>query len=367
MRGVRGVGERVVISTDGDRHVWLDPGVIKKEQETLSAEARAAMSNVTPHIEKMVCYTCHSNWAPQCYGCHVKIDFSAGKKSFDWVAAGHEHMTETRRSAPSEQGFGTMLPGEVTETRSYMRWEDPPLGMNGEGRVSPLIPGCQMSATIIGEDGKEIVRNHIFRTSPHSEGAGEEGQLGIDMSPVQPHTTGKARRCESCHASDKALGYGIGGGRMQVSVAEGTTVDLTTADGQVLPRNARLQIEAVPGLMDWSRVVTQDGEQTQTVGHHFEGSGPLSQDQRMRMDRGNVCVSCHAEIPDQDLAVSLLHHVAETTGQIPASNREHSSLVHKILLTAAWAQVGGGMLLGLGVAFALGLVWRRRKRTHTAA
>jgi len=46
------------------------------------------------------------------------------------------------------------------------------------------------------------------------EGAGEEGQLGIDMAPVNPHTIQKeARHCESCHDNPAALGYGIGGGK----------------------------------------------------------------------------------------------------------------------------------------------------------
>ena len=61
---------------------------------------------------------------------------------------------------------------------------------------------------------KTIVKNKIFRTTPGSEGSGPEGQLGIDMSPAQPHTIGRARTCESCHLSEKALGYGIVGGRL---------------------------------------------------------------------------------------------------------------------------------------------------------
>ena len=32
-----------------------------------------------------------------------------------------------------------------------------------------------------------LLENEIFKI-PNVEGAGEEGQLGIDISPVQPHT-----------------------------------------------------------------------------------------------------------------------------------------------------------------------------------
>ena len=35
-----------------------------------------------------------------------------------------------------------MQPGKIKEGRTYIRWEDPILGINGEGRVSPVIPGC---------------------------------------------------------------------------------------------------------------------------------------------------------------------------------------------------------------------------------
>ncbi len=68
------------------------------------------------------------------------------------------------------------MPGKVSETRSYLRWEEPPLAINGEGRVTPVIPGCQVSATVIGEDGQTILKNHIFRTLAESEGSGPEGQ-----------------------------------------------------------------------------------------------------------------------------------------------------------------------------------------------
>jgi hypothetical protein len=99
------------------------------------------------------------------------------------------------------------IPGVVDEQRSYTRWEEPILGVNGEGRVSPIAPGCQVAITVIGADGKLIILNKIHRTPAGTEGAGDEGQLAIDMSPTQPHTmTKEARTCESCHLSDEALG-----------------------------------------------------------------------------------------------------------------------------------------------------------------
>ena len=83
----------------------------------------------------------------------------------------------------------------------------------GEGRIFPTIPGCQTTIMVIGNKGTALLQNHIFKI-PNVEGAGEEGQLGIDMSPVQPHTIQKeARSCESCHTNPAALGFGINGGK----------------------------------------------------------------------------------------------------------------------------------------------------------
>ena len=356
------VGDRILLHLASGRDLWLDPLRLKADTGTLSREAEVAMVHANKHIETMECYSCHSSWAPQCYGCHVEIDYRKSE-TFDWVAAGHLHQDPAHRSDRSEAGYDVGLLGKVTEMRSYMRWEDPPLGVNGEGRVSPLIPGCQVSATVLGPYGEELTLNKVYRTPPGTEGGGAKGQLSIDMSPVHPHTVGKARSCESCHGSAKALGYGIGGGAMTAPWNTDKIVDLATADGQVIPGRARTQIAGIAGLIDWSAIVSPEGKQLQTVGHHFRGSGPLSDAQRQSLDRHDVCLGCHQELPSASLAVDLLHHIAAVTGDVPHTRKEHDSLVHSILLTSAWAEVlapiGLLSLLGGGI-----FVWFRRRRNH---
>ena len=49
------------------------------------------MDKIEAHTDKLECYTCHATWAPQCYGCHVKIDYSQGKQNPDYLAASHAH------------------------------------------------------------------------------------------------------------------------------------------------------------------------------------------------------------------------------------------------------------------------------------
>ncbi|MHC4697327.1 MAG: multiheme c-type cytochrome [Planctomycetota bacterium] len=360
-------GNLVIVHTAGGRDLELKPLKRLEVEGGLSVEAGVAMCQVDLHMDTMECYACHSSWAPQCYGCHVKIDYSEGKESFDWVAAGHMHEKPEHAADRGEGGYDTFIPGKATEQRSYMRWEDPALGVNGEGRVTPVIPGCEPSVTVIGGRGETIVKNRIFRTAPGAEGSGPEGQLGIDSSPTQPHTTGHSRSCESCHLSEKALGYGIGGGRLNPPWDRPTIVDLATADGEVLPRSARTQIEPIDGLTaDWSRFVTEDGRQLLTVGHHFSSSRPLNDKERANMDRRGLCLSCHQEIPTQSLAVSLAHHLGEYADALPKTHQEHSRLLHKILLFAAWGQAGGMALFILTVVALLAwLVIRRAAGKRT--
>jgi hypothetical protein len=331
------------------------------EEDRLSVEARVAMVQVGSHMQRMECYACHATWAPQCYGCHVKVDYTVDDADYDWIAVGEAHGTDGRTPEYSPAGDHLKIRGKVVENRAYLRWEDPALGQNGEGRVSPIIPGCQTTVTVVDKDGKVVQRNHIYRI-PHVEGAGAEGQLAIDHSPLHPHTVQKrARTCESCHASPKALGYGIGGGSFYDDPSRDHFVDLTSGDGRLLARTASPQMPGIPNLpADWSRFVTESGQQLQTVGHHFRLSRPLSNEERSNMTREGTCVACHQEIPDGSAAIDLLHHVAEATGQLPRSGDEHAVLVHKVVLTAAWAQVGaGGLALVAGV---VALAWWRRRR-----
>ena len=363
-------GDDVIVFTAAGKDLRMKP--LKKliEEKEVSKRGVVAMQGIKKHLGRMECYTCHASWTPQCYGCHVKIDYSQKEKcpecqdsmsNFDWVAAGRRHMQPEHAADRGESDYDTVIPGKVSEQRSYLRWEEPMLGINGEGRVTPLAPGCQPSVTVIGEDGDPLMLNHIFKTHAGAEGGGKDGQLAIDMSPTQPHTTTKeARSCESCHASSKALGLGIGSTRPW---DEQHFVDLETVDGEILPKRTRPQMEAVQNLdHDWSQIVTPEGEQVATVGHHFQLSRAFNKSELEHMSREGTCIACHQEIPEQSLAVSLLHHVAEYSGQLPRTSDQHDGLVQKIILSSAWAQVLGGFvgvpLLLLGCF----LGWRRRSR-----
>ena len=355
-------GDSVLVHLASGKDLVLNPLKKLTDNNKLSQAGKTAMDDIDAHTNRMECYTCHATWAPQCYGCHVKIDYSKAVRHTDWLAAASDHDKHGLTGGARGDLSKYMIEGEVTETRSYLRWENPPLSQNGEGRISPTIPGCQTTVTVIGKDGNALIQNHIFKI-PGVEGVGKEGQLGIDMSPVQPHTIQKeARPCESCHASAAAMGYGIGGGRFYGDPSQDLVIDLMTADKEVLPQKVDIQKPAIPNLhYDWSRFVDEQGKQLQTVGHHFKLSGPLDDATRSKLDRRGVCLSCHKVIPDKDLAVSLMSHVAKYAG-VSIDNEEHHSILHKTLLLGAWSQLIAGILIGFVIFFFAFRIVRRRQR-----
>ncbi|WP_434051626.1 MAG: hypothetical protein RDA78_20390 [Roseibium sp.] len=262
-----------------------------------SPNAEVAMMSVGKHMESMECYACHADWAPQCYGCHITVDYSEGKTDVDWINNANSRGDNGLTADNAMGSNGLTSPGKVAETRSYLRWEEPTLGINGEGRVSPLMPGCQVITTVIDKDGNTVAHNETWMTPD----AG--GTKGLDHAAVQPHTAGReARTCESCHNNPKALGYGISDGRFMKGYDKGFVVDLETATGEIIPNQTQMQSQAVPSLdHDLSRIVTEDGKQLVTVGSHWPLTGPLPQDMREKMERTGLCMGCHQNMTDEDL------------------------------------------------------------------
>ena len=349
-------GNKVIMHLASGKDITLTPLKGLKAEGNISKEGLIAMDQIKAHTDRLECYTCHATWAPQCYGCHVKVDYSKGKQNPDYLAASKAHHNGKTGEIDDLKKF--LVDGKVTETRSYLRWEDPALSQNGEGRISPTIPGCQVTLTVIGKNGKALLQNHIWKI-PNVEGAGKEGVNSIVMSPVQPHTISKkSRSCESCHASAKALGYGIKGGKYFADPSKTTIVDLMTADQKVLPKQVDEQIPATPNLhYDYSVMIDKNGKQVQTVGDHWKLSQALDNETRAKMDRRGMCLSCHQSIPEGNLAVSAMTHAAQMAG-VKIDKKMHSDILHKLLNIGAWLQVLLPLLVGLIIVWFL---WKRRK------
>ena len=73
-------GDEIVVHTAAGQELRTKP--LKKliEEQQVSERGVVAMKGVARHVERMECYTCHASWTPQCYGCHVKIDYSQKDK-----------------------------------------------------------------------------------------------------------------------------------------------------------------------------------------------------------------------------------------------------------------------------------------------
>jgi len=283
---------------------------LKLDNAWKSPDAMVAMSSVEKHNDSLECYACHASWVPQCYGCHVKVDYSPGKDGkplmdTDWIAGGSERFPNGQTAESPLGTHGPKSPGKVSETRSYLRWEEPVLGINGEGRVTPLMPGCQVVYTVIDRKGETIALNQTGKSTDEARQLGQDRiPLGIDMAPVQPHSAQrKARTCESCHDNPKAQGYGIAGGVFQTRYTEDIVADLIDQKtGKVIPKNHVIQIPKIEGMdFDWSTIVNDKGEQVQTVGTHWPLSRSLTKEMRDGMNRTGLCMGCHREMTNAEL------------------------------------------------------------------
>ena len=247
--------------------------------------ARIAMATVSKHMDRMECYACHAAWAPQCYGDHIKVDFSKKKEQTDWVASGNAQAPIT-------------TPGIVTAQNEYLRWENPILGINGEGRISPLIPGCQVAYTVIGRDGRVLAHNETPSNPGEADAIGQTHvPLSMDMTPAQPHTIqARARDCENCHTRPKTVGLGINNG-----------------------------LSPMPTLaLDWSRVVTREGKQLATVGTHWPLSRAFNKTELDRILRTGLCMGCHGHMGDPEIWLKFL-----ATG--PLDTLAHNRLMEKMV------------------------------------
>jgi len=353
-------GREVRVLTAQGRTLSLKPLKLLRDSGELGPQGRAAMHEIRQHTRRMECYSCHSAWAPQCYGCHVEVDYSEGKQSRDWVASGHWHDQMGNRSVAGEASAEAFIPGKCYETQAYTRWEEPALVRGGEGRITPAIPGCQVTATIIGQDGSTIVKDHAFRTAVGDEGGGAEPQATADFTPANPHTTGRARPCASCHLSPKALGYGTTPGAELDT--EPLVVDLRAPSGEILSGRARTHMGALDmPLASLSGFVAEDGRQLMTVGHHFRLSRPLSGRERRNMDRVGTCLACHEDTPILAIGPRVLHDAIGLIKEGPLSTKAHSGLLRLMFHSAGWIVVGV-LLLPLLLAIRARRRQKRRRR-----
>jgi len=183
------------------------------------------------HLAKTECFTCHTAWAPTCYGCHIKMDYTAYRNPVD---VAFDHLSGEH----SKQGWFRLTAG--------VRFADPEpvLGVNWRGKVVPFVPRAQPLFTYVNPAGKT---EYEFK------------KLGFAHNPIVPHTVVKtSRTCESCHANPRALGLGM----------------FTSKE------HPKLEEFRQPAEYRWDRIVDEEGNALQAT--TVDGARPLS---REEMDR----------------------------------------------------------------------------------
>lgn len=277
-------GNKVILTSffdDKEHEVTL----LKDKKQTdkwKTKQGKVSMSVIHQHLEKLECYACHSTWAPQCYGCHINYD--RRKSGTDWITTALRHDPYT-----GKQNI-TKTAGDIYENRGFLRWENPMLGINLKGKVSPVIPGCQVIFTYVDEEGNVDVVNKIFKTT--------DGLNAPTLAPVQPHSnTIPARTCEDCHTDPKAIGYGTAVSRSQVELdKKDEPVFVNNAEGFYgdIPgsKKAKWQVPKIPDFpYAWDQLVTRSGKQVQNMPHVEDR--PLNQKERDLVEREGLCVGCH--------------------------------------------------------------------------
>ncbi len=131
------------------------------------------------------CYSCHTSWLPNCFGCHFERDETQ---------MGLNYVT------------GEFEVGKVsTNNKIFEALRHFSLGPNSEGRVAPYVVACHPIADVTAPDGSKKMDFVMPVTS--------NGLSGLGHNPVQPHTVrgaGEVRTCAECHRSPATLGFGTG-------------------------------------------------------------------------------------------------------------------------------------------------------------
>jgi NAD-dependent SIR2 family protein deacetylase len=145
--------EMVLVKLASGKVLKLKPLKLLKKAGLLSQNCLIAMENITGHLEKLECSSCHSTWAPQFFGSKVVKE----KKNH--------------------------------KSAKFVRWEEPFLSQNLNAKIAPAVPKTPLSIFQKEKNGT------VTQTS----------QENI-LQTYEPHTTQKtARDCESCHSSSKVI------------------------------------------------------------------------------------------------------------------------------------------------------------------
>ena len=347
-------GNKVIVHSDGghDFEVPVLKNIHQDESWQHADKAITAMVRVPEHMEKLECYSCHSTWVPQYYGYKYVMDFS--KKSIDWLASPEVYGADGTTADYHSQYV--MQDGLSTQgDYSHVRWENAPLGVNGEGRVTPLVGVIQTVSTVVDKNGKVVAWNKVAKT--------KDGYNAMELAPVNPHTSSlESRDCADCHGNTAAMGLGIDHGSYDARPSEPKYADAVDMNGNNISRYTKAQLAAIKSLHgDFMQIIDANGNQVQTVDSHWPTSMPLTQDQRDKLSRGNTCMACHKDIPDGAIPIQMLGKIAEIANLSFATEDAHRGLLRENNLIVSWIKAGGLLMLVLFIPVLVAAIIVRKR------
>ena len=129
---------------------------------------------------EMTCYTCHTSWAPSCFGCHLSM--SANRKT----PMLHNEGIETRND--------TTYNFQVLRDDMFMLGRD---GTVTGRRIAPVRSAC---AILVSSENQQ--RDWLYYMQPTVSAEGLSGQA---FSTFVPHTVRakETKKCADCHVSEQ--------------------------------------------------------------------------------------------------------------------------------------------------------------------
>ena len=189
-----------------------------------------------PQMKRLHCTSCHGGWGFYDYGLSLMRDDRVDLSRWGaWRLQGDETVAGLFDTSGlflgTEQSVGAWFLGW-----RFRRWESLTLGVDGEGRITPLRPHYQYLISFVDKGGKVILDNVV---PERGDGRGP----GWASMPFIPHTVQpRGRACEECHGQELAAGKGLWKG-------EGPDLLLTKASPPVYPGMRLLNQEETDRLL----------------------------------------------------------------------------------------------------------------------